>query len=84
LLSFDAWQCLLLNLTLGKAPIAEVILRAKGDYQLCQAYYYDGTRLVSLGQVLAGHSSMRKCLSFNTDCMERQLAERELGPNRAT
>ena len=82
MLSFDEWQCLLLNLTLGKTAISTVISQATGDEQLCQAYYYDGARLITVGQIAAGFANMEKCLSFNTNCVERQFAEDALKSNR--
>ena len=51
---FGEWQCLLLSLTLGKVPVAAVLSRAAGDEQHCQAHYYEGARLISLGQIAAG------------------------------
>lgn len=78
LFSFDPWNVALLKLTLGQSTLEEVLPSAQNEEQRCQAYYYAGARLSTTGQISKASACFEKCLTFRTECLERELAEAEV------
>jgi hypothetical protein len=67
----------LVRLTLGHKSLADVLLLARADAQRCQAHFYAGARLPTLGQRQEARQEFDACLAVPGDCVERELAQAE-------
>jgi CHAT domain-containing protein/tetratricopeptide (TPR) repeat protein len=74
----DQWEESLLRLTFGQSGLDEVRQAAANDEQRCQATYYAGARLLTIGRPAAAEELLRECAGQDVDCLERRLAEIEL------
>jgi hypothetical protein len=72
------WEHALLRVTLGTTDPAKVLERARDDGQRCQALYYLGARLRTVGKPAAAGKAFTVCLEMDTECLERHLAEAEI------
>ncbi len=72
------WEHALLKLTLGEVELDEVLEIAADDQQCCQAHYYAGARLLTLGKIEAAQQKLKTCLDYRIQCHERLLAIKEL------
>ncbi len=71
------WFHGLVRLTLGRAEPDEVLAMAATDAQRCQAHYYAGARLLTLGQTAAARAHFDACAAVKVDCPEYALASVE-------
>jgi hypothetical protein len=71
------WFHGLVRLTLGEAEIADVLRLAKNDLQRCQAHYYAGARLLTIGRPQDAREQFDACLAVKVDCPEYTLASVE-------
>jgi hypothetical protein len=70
-----SWDNALLRLTLGMSSISEVLRMSRGDRKKeCEANYYEGCRLLTLGQVDAARARFETCLAGGEKCLEHFLA----------
>lgn len=76
----DPWQHSLLKLTLGQADPSDVRTKAKNDHQRCQADYYVGCRLLTMGNEDGARRAFELCVQGPVDCWERLMARQELEP----
>jgi hypothetical protein len=72
-----AFDCDLVRLTLGRAQLPDILPRAVGDRQRCQAHYYAGARHLTLGDHDRARVEFDLSLATRADCAERRLAEAE-------
>jgi hypothetical protein len=72
------WASTLLKLTLGEAEPAEVLGQAEDDVQRCQAHYYTGARLLTLGLAEAASAEFVASMATGARCLECQLARIEV------
>jgi tetratricopeptide (TPR) repeat protein len=77
-LAADPWEKSLVRLTFGQARLDEVGQVAVNDEQRCQATYYAGARLLTIGRLAAAEELFRECAGQDVDCPEKRLAEIEL------
>lgn len=71
------WFRRLVQITLGEAAPDEVLAEAASDAQRCQAHYYAGARLLTLGQALEAAAEFAACLRVKVGCPEYALASVE-------
>jgi len=71
------WFQRLVQLTLGEAEPAEVLAEAETDAQRCQAHYYAGARLLTLGRVQEAAAEFAACLRVKVGCPEYAMASVE-------
>ena len=71
------WFQRLVQLTLGEAEPGEVLAKAENDAQRCQAHYYAGARLLTLGQAQEAAAQFEACLRVKAGCPEYALASIE-------
>ena len=57
--------------------VAEVLAEAENDAQRCQAHYYAGARLLTLGQSEEAAAEFEACLRVKVGCPEYALASVE-------
>jgi tetratricopeptide (TPR) repeat protein len=74
----DPWEKSLIQLTFGQASLDTVRQAAENEEQRCQATYYAGARLLTIGHRAAAEELLRECAGQNVDCLEKRLAEVEL------
>lgn len=67
----------LVKLTLGESDLAQVLEAAHDEKERCQAHYYAGMRLLTLGQEQGARAEFAACLAQPVECLERQLAQAE-------
>jgi hypothetical protein len=67
----------LVRVTLGQKSLADVLPLARIDAQRCQAHFYAGARLLTLGQREEARQEFDACLAVPCDSVERELAEAE-------
>ena len=72
-----------MKVTLTEADPNEILLQAEDDKQRCQALYYVGALLLTVGETETAQKAFRVCLETGVDCLELQLARYELGPQPA-
>ena len=77
-LADDPWMTALLQLTIGKIDFSKVISLASGIVQRCQAYYYYGAWLLTIGKENDAIKKFQTALEQKAACVERNFAEREL------
>jgi CHAT domain-containing protein/tetratricopeptide (TPR) repeat protein len=73
------WDQALLQLTLGQAELHHLLDWADTEGRRCQAHYYAGARLETLGRTAQAHSQYRKVLALQTPCVQKEFAEFALG-----
>src|SRR5262249_24941541 len=71
------WDWSLVKLTFGQADLETVLQTAQTDVQRCQANYYGGARLLTLGHTDVALKRFEICVKLNVDCLEKRLAEIE-------
>ncbi|UBU08844.1 CHAT domain-containing tetratricopeptide repeat protein [Nonomuraea gerenzanensis] len=74
----DHWERALLRLTFGMADLETVWRSATDDERRCQALYYAGARLLTVGDFATARERLLDCLSQGVDCAEARLAEIDL------
>ncbi|GAA2208788.1 hypothetical protein GCM10009850_042460 [Nonomuraea monospora] len=74
----DPWERKLLQLTFGMADLETVWRSATDDERRCQALYYAGARLLTVGDFATARERLLDCLSQGVDCAEARLAEIDL------
>lgn len=72
---FEMW---LERLLLDEADVDQVLKAAADDRQRCQAYYYEGARLLTASEFAGAEEAFSRCLDFEINCPETQLAKAEL------
>lgn len=77
-LSESPWQRSLVQLTFGQTPLDTVLRTADDEEQRCQATYYAGARLLTVGRTAEAEELLRDCAQRSVHCVERRLAEIEL------
>jgi CHAT domain-containing protein/tetratricopeptide (TPR) repeat protein len=71
----EPWVAMLIRLTLGLADADEALDMASDDIRRCQARFYYGCRLFTIGQLETARDQFELCMAMNAVCMERKLAE---------
>lgn len=74
----NPWENGLLRLTLGQTELSGILAFAGSDVQRCQAHYYAGARLLTVGQVDAARAEFGACMALEANCTELDLARCEL------
>jgi uncharacterized protein len=79
----EAWQSLLLRLTIGTIEVPDVLKDANGAIRRCQAHFYYGARLVSIGRTRDAAGHFQAALDQRAECFERGIAQSEIQAARA-
>lgn len=74
----NKWNRLLLRLTTGDIEFSKVLSQADDIVKKCQAYYYYGARLVSVGRKRDALNEFKAAIDQNATCLENIFAEGEL------
>ncbi len=77
--SGDEWINTLVKVTLGVADLAQVRDQIRDEERACQFAYYNGARLLTVGNREAGRAALAAARDGSADCLERRLAGVELG-----
>lgn len=74
------WQQMLMRVTLGEIEGDAAVEAAQGEDARCQAYFYHGTRLATIGEIARAREALDRCLAISSQCIERLVWA---GPERA-
>lgn len=69
------WMSSLAKLVLDKADIKTVLSEAKDDERICQAHYYMGENLLSVGNTKKAQESFEQSIAIDVQCVEYRLAK---------
>ena len=78
----DLWHRILLELTLGRKSLPEVLSVADSPRQRCQAHFYAGTKFATEGQTSHSREQFTRAAQWDSSCVERELAGHELARGR--
>ena len=69
----DSWHKDLMQVTLGLVEPAAVLANATDDQKRCEAHFYIGQRLLTLGQKESAQAAFDLAAKSNTFCLKRAL-----------
>lgn len=69
------WQLSLAKLVLDKTDIKTALSEAKDDEQICQAHYYMGENLLSVGNTQKAQESFEQSIAVDVECVEHRFAK---------
>src|SRR5262249_49487332 len=76
-LEHDRWLHSLILLTLGQVEASEVLAQAATELERCQAYFYAGARLQTIGRHEFAHQQFDLCVNSSARCAEWLIASLE-------